>query len=145
MSGRIMIDGSPLPSGAIMLDPGTEREGTAVGATIQDGAFSIGRDEGPTPGTYKVASTRARTCRRLRRRVRPTESPGRWSSESPIAYNTRTEVNRSRSEPSGESAGRRCKVGTPVPCPRFTPMIGDRCRSAAKEPGQCIQGNVDSR
>lgn len=37
-----------------MLDPGSGREGTAVGATIRDGAFAIERDDGPTPGTYKV-------------------------------------------------------------------------------------------
>jgi hypothetical protein len=53
VSGRVTIDGSSLADGAIMLDPGSEREGTAVGATIQDGGFTIERADGPTPGTYK--------------------------------------------------------------------------------------------
>jgi hypothetical protein len=54
VSGRITVEGSPLAAGAVMLDPGSEREGTAVGATIRDGAFTIERDQGPTPGIYKV-------------------------------------------------------------------------------------------
>jgi len=54
VSGRITIEGAPLDAGAIMLDPGSGREGTAVGGTIRAGAFSIGRDRGPTRGTYKV-------------------------------------------------------------------------------------------
>lgn len=91
VSGRITIDGAPLSSGAIMLDPGTEREGTAVGATIHDGAFSIEREEGPTPGTYKV---RIYSSSNVQAPAPPGSSdrkPRPMVERIPARYNTRTE------------------------------------------------------
>lgn len=74
-----------------MLDPGTEREGTAVGATIQDGAFSIGRDQGPTPGTYKV---RIYASSKIQAPPPPGSSnrkPRPMVERIPARYNTKTE------------------------------------------------------
>jgi hypothetical protein len=54
ISGTIRIGGQPLAAGAILFDPISDQAGTAVGATIRDGGFSIVRKDGPVPGAYKV-------------------------------------------------------------------------------------------
>ena len=38
ISGTVTLDGQPLAGGAILFEPTTERAGTAVGATIRQGA-----------------------------------------------------------------------------------------------------------
>ena len=45
VSGTIRLGGQPLAAGAVLLDPVSEQAGTAVGATIHDGAFVIARKE----------------------------------------------------------------------------------------------------
>lgn len=54
--GKVTLDGVPLAKGVITLDP-AEGQAGAVGAggTIIDGAYSIDRAQGPTPGKYKVS------------------------------------------------------------------------------------------
>ncbi len=54
ISGTIRLGGRPLAAGAVLLDPISERTGTAVGATIHNGGFAIARKDGPVPGSYKV-------------------------------------------------------------------------------------------
>jgi hypothetical protein len=55
ISGSVTLDGQPLDDGAILLEPPSLYEaGTAVGATIRGGSFTIPRDRGPMPGTYRV-------------------------------------------------------------------------------------------
>jgi hypothetical protein len=54
ISGTIRIGGQPLDAGAILLDPISNHAGTAVGATVHDGSFTIIRKDGPVPGSYKV-------------------------------------------------------------------------------------------
>ena len=54
ISGSVTLDGQPLSEGTILLEPVTDRSGTAVGATIRCGAFAITRVQGPVPGSYRV-------------------------------------------------------------------------------------------
>ncbi len=54
VSGIVMCDGKRISSGAILFEPETYQSGTAVGATIHSGSFSIPKKDGPVPGTYKV-------------------------------------------------------------------------------------------
>ncbi len=55
VSGTVSLDGHPLDTGAILLEPFlTGHGGTFTGTTIRHGEFAIGRDRGPTPGSYRV-------------------------------------------------------------------------------------------
>ena len=54
ISGMVTCDGKPVPAGAILFEPDTYQSGTAVGATIRDGSFTIAGRDGPVPGSYKV-------------------------------------------------------------------------------------------
>ena len=54
MSGRVTVDGRALANGAILFEPVTRQSGTAVGATIRQGAFVIPRHQGAVPGSYRV-------------------------------------------------------------------------------------------
>jgi hypothetical protein len=62
ITGTVTMDGQPLPEGAIQFSPtGDTTKGTAVGANaeIKDGQFSIAREDGLVPGTYKVSISHA--------------------------------------------------------------------------------------
>jgi hypothetical protein len=54
VSGTVTLDGQPLARGVLQLFPASQKEGTACGALIEDGKFSIARAEGPVPGEYVV-------------------------------------------------------------------------------------------
>ncbi len=55
VSGTVSLDGHPLDTGAILLEPFLPDKGGAfTGTTIRHGEFAIGRDRGPTPGSYRV-------------------------------------------------------------------------------------------
>src|SRR4051794_15882853 len=56
VSGTVTLDGRPLESASIAFDPeGGNAHPTAAGAVINNGAYSIARSDGPTPGRYRVA------------------------------------------------------------------------------------------
>ena len=57
VAGTVTLDGQPLAAGAIQFFPATKAGGVAVsaGSPVEDGQFSIARDYGLVPGTYKVA------------------------------------------------------------------------------------------
>jgi hypothetical protein len=55
VSGTVTLDGKPLPKGEIQFHPAAENLPVATGSSIVDGQFSIARDQGPTPGPYKVS------------------------------------------------------------------------------------------
>jgi hypothetical protein len=54
ISGTVTCDGKPVPAGSILFEPETYESGTAVGATVRDGLFTISERDGPVPGAYKV-------------------------------------------------------------------------------------------
>ncbi|MDG3002287.1 hypothetical protein [Paludisphaera mucosa] len=54
--GKVTLDGAPLAKGVIAFDPADGSAGAApAGGVIADGAYSIERATGPTPGKYKVS------------------------------------------------------------------------------------------
>lgn len=63
VSGRVQLDGKPLESGSIQFLPieGSSPGGVSVsgGTLINQGAYTIGRAKGLTPGKYKVSITSA--------------------------------------------------------------------------------------
>src|SRR5438128_90160 len=61
VAGTVTLDGEPLNEGAILFAPTGKSEGAVASATarIENGQFSIPRDQGPVPGTYKVSISHA--------------------------------------------------------------------------------------
>jgi hypothetical protein len=64
ISGKVSLDGQPLATGVIQFRP-TSSEPVPAGAHIKDGAFSIPRNEGLTPGNYKVVINAAGDAKAL--------------------------------------------------------------------------------
>lgn len=52
ITGSVSFEGKPLAKGVITLYP--KGEGTTVGGEIVDGSFALARENGPTPGKYRV-------------------------------------------------------------------------------------------
>lgn len=57
VSGTVTLGGQPLAQGKIQFEPASPEAKAPAGGEIKDGAFSIPRDRGPTPGDYKVMIT----------------------------------------------------------------------------------------
>jgi hypothetical protein len=57
ISGTVTLDGQPLPTGTVRLDPASAESGTQVSAQIENGKYSLSKSDGPVPGTYKVQIT----------------------------------------------------------------------------------------
>jgi hypothetical protein len=54
--GKVNLDGAPLTTGAIAFDPEPGGGATvSTGGVIVDGAYSIGGEDGPTVGKYRVS------------------------------------------------------------------------------------------
>jgi hypothetical protein len=52
--GSVTFEGKPVASGMIQFLPASPDTTVQAGAAIRDGAYSIPREGGPVPGTYKV-------------------------------------------------------------------------------------------
>jgi hypothetical protein len=92
VSGKVTIQGEPLAKGAILFKPADDAgQATDAGGLIRDGRYSLGRQEGPVPGTYKVLITEE-----VDRTLNPTEGgvlnlrPEVKASRISSKYNTRT-------------------------------------------------------
>jgi hypothetical protein len=57
LSGTVTLDGKPLEQGIIQFRPASAEEPVPAGAEIKDGRYTIPRNEGPTPGNYRVFIT----------------------------------------------------------------------------------------
>jgi hypothetical protein len=59
VQGKVTIDGEPLAKGAIRFRTSTPGTASAleVGGLVRDGEYSISRNQGPVPGTYRVIIT----------------------------------------------------------------------------------------
>jgi hypothetical protein len=55
VSGTVMFQGKPLDQGSIMFLPASDGLPTQSGTTINNGSYTIPREQGLVPGTYKVA------------------------------------------------------------------------------------------
>ena len=101
VAGTVTIDGRPLPEAVIQFSAaGEAAKGPTLGANteIKDGQFSIPREEGLVPGTYKVSVSHA-----VLKEVPPkgkgqvkTSIPNRnkklGPEQIPARYNTQTEL-----------------------------------------------------
>ncbi len=54
VSGTVNFDGRPLDHGRIVFQPASTDARPPAGGDIKDGRFAIPRDQGPTPGEYRV-------------------------------------------------------------------------------------------
>jgi hypothetical protein len=62
VAGTVTMDGKPLPEGTIQFYPTGDASKTALvgeNAEIKEGGFSIPREDGLIPGTYKVSISHA--------------------------------------------------------------------------------------
>jgi hypothetical protein len=56
VSGTITLDGQPLAKGLISFDPDKgQADAVSAGAVVTEGSYSIARNEGLTPGKYRVS------------------------------------------------------------------------------------------
>jgi hypothetical protein len=62
VSGSVTLGGQPLALGRIQFEPASPEAKAPAGAEIKDGAYSIPRDQGPTPGDYRVMITSSGTA-----------------------------------------------------------------------------------
>jgi hypothetical protein len=103
VSGSVTFDGKPLASGAILFEPVTAESGTAVGAVIRKGTFTISAKDGPVPGSYQVRIYASSGIQ-----ARPTKGQIDHSSRPmveslPEHYNSKTEL---RADVTGVRANR---------------------------------------
>ena len=54
VSGTVTVGGEPVEVGSIEFIPEADSTGPVCGGTIANGAYSIDKKGGPTPGNYKV-------------------------------------------------------------------------------------------
>jgi hypothetical protein len=57
LSGTVTLNGQPLEVGIIQFQPASDQEPVPAGAEIKDGAYKVPRDQGVTPGNYRVFIT----------------------------------------------------------------------------------------
>jgi len=57
ISGTVLVDGTPLPSGQIVFRPIGETAGPKVSARIRNGSFEIPKEHGIQPGEFQVIVT----------------------------------------------------------------------------------------
>jgi hypothetical protein len=97
VAGTVTLDGEPLEEGAILFAPAGKPEGAATSATgrIEKGQFAIPRDQGPVPGTYKVAISHAeeKVLKTKSDEPAPARKRVRLGKELiPAKYNSKTEL-----------------------------------------------------
>lgn len=91
VTGTVTLDAQPLTRGTITFAP--IAKGRSAGATIEDGEFSIARQDGPEPGTYQVSiSARVPTGRKLENPSNPGEFAEELQQILPPRYNSRSEL-----------------------------------------------------
>ncbi len=54
LSGNVTVDGEPVPSGDLILEPDAGNKGPASMARIQDGKYSLPSEQGIVGGKYTV-------------------------------------------------------------------------------------------
>jgi hypothetical protein len=57
VSGTVTLGGEPLAQWRIQFEPASAEAKITAGGEITDGRFAISRDEGPTPGDYRIMLT----------------------------------------------------------------------------------------
>jgi hypothetical protein len=90
ISGVVTLDGLPIMSGAILFEPATDRSGTAVGATVRKGEFTISKHEGPVPGRYRVRVYASSEIQAPPTKGQTDRTPRPMVERLPARYNTQT-------------------------------------------------------
>lgn len=54
IKGNVSIGGKPVATGNISFIPQSGTESPTAGAEISNGQYTIGKEKGPTPGTYTI-------------------------------------------------------------------------------------------
>lgn len=92
ISGSVTLDGQPVAVGSITFIP-MGFDGPPVGASIQDGAYSISAQNGPVPGIHRVAIYRRMPTGKT---TTDPDDPGVVVEEQfetiPDAYNSRSDL-----------------------------------------------------
>jgi hypothetical protein len=94
ISGIVTLDGRPLEGGAILLEPTSfdSGTGTAVGATIRRGEFTVPRAQGPIPGRYRVRIYASSGVQAPPREGQTDKARRPMVERIPDVYNTRSEL-----------------------------------------------------
>jgi hypothetical protein len=92
ISGTVTLDGQPITSGSILFEPATEESGTAVGARILRGTFTIAKYQGPVPGSYRVRVYASSEIQAPPAEGQTDRTPRPMVERLPARYNTRTEL-----------------------------------------------------
>jgi hypothetical protein len=92
ISGTVTLDGEAIARGAILFEPATDESGTAVGATIRQGSFTIARQDGPVPGEYLVRIYASSGVQAPPGKGQTERTPRAMVERLPPRYNTRTEL-----------------------------------------------------
>jgi hypothetical protein len=94
ISGIVTLDGRPLEGGAILLEPTSfeSGRGTAVGATIRRGEFTVPRDQGPIPGRYRVRIYASSDVQAPPRKGQTDKTRRPMVERLPDVYNTQSEL-----------------------------------------------------
>jgi hypothetical protein len=95
ISGIVTLDGQPISSGAILFEPASRESGTAVGATIRQGTFTIKKYEGAVPGPYRVRIYSSSGIQAAPAKGQTDRTPRPMVERVPARYNTRTELSAS--------------------------------------------------
>ncbi|MFO0891667.1 MAG: hypothetical protein U0790_21300 [Isosphaeraceae bacterium] len=102
VTGRVTLDGTPLPSGTVTFHPGGK--GPAASAGISEGSFAIGRSEGLAPGTYKVEIVSVQeTGKRVTSPDDPTATIDEVRNLIPVRYNRESRI-QAEVKPAGENS-----------------------------------------
>jgi hypothetical protein len=95
VSGTVTLDGQPLASGTIQFTPVDQATGVAGGDAIRDGRFSIPRETGLVPGSYRVAIYSAGAAGRTKGQApegRQIAKAGPARESIPAKYNAQSEL-----------------------------------------------------
>jgi hypothetical protein len=86
--GSVRFEGKPVETGVIQFHPSSGPGQTQAGAVIRGGSYSIPRQEGPVPGSYRVVISSAVGA------AAPAGPPGRElpppKESIPARYNTKS-------------------------------------------------------
>jgi len=90
VSGKVTLDGKPLDSARITFLPTGAGEVTPSGGEIHGGAYSIRREDGPTPGSYLVRITTINTTSKTDPNAMPGDPPPVPKETIPPQYNVKS-------------------------------------------------------
>jgi hypothetical protein len=104
VQGKVTIDGEPLAKGAIRFRTSSPGMATAmeVGGLIHDGEYSISRNQGPVPGTYRVIITEdiepppsTGEAPGPRAKLTPSKIPANYNARNPLTAEVKKDQSKS--------------------------------------------------